>query len=286
MSTIETTGKSLDEAKNAAAKQLGVEAGQLQVEVLEQSKGLFGKSNVRIRATATATAAVVAEEPAAKAEEAPAKPARAPRGGRTTKAKAPDPEPEPEPEAEAAAPAPTRAPARAKAPAAATNGEQGEEHERRDAEATKEDGEAMLELVNEMMREANFDVKARVGSLSGRYVNIELNGKDVTHLIARSGEGLNGLQSLVNIIWNHRSPNGIRATLDGDEYRLERERVLETMARQVAEQVKERGEEAVLRPLPAFERRIIHKVLSEIEGIVTYSEGEDPERRVVIAPAE
>ena len=50
--------------------------------------------------------------------------------------------------------------------------------------------------------------------------------------------------------------------------------------------MKERGEEAVLDALPAFERRIVHKALQEIDGVQTYSEGEEPNRRVVIAPAE
>jgi spoIIIJ-associated protein len=54
----------------------------------------------------------------------------------------------------------------------------------------------------------------------------------------------------------------------------------------VADEVKKRGEEAVLDALPAFERRIVHKALSDYEGVSTYSEGEEPNRRVVIAPAE
>ena len=58
------------------------------------------------------------------------------------------------------------------------------------------------------------------------------------------------------------------------------------LATQIAEQVVARGEEAVLDALPAFERRVIHQILADFEGVQTYSEGEEPNRRVVIAPIE
>jgi spoIIIJ-associated protein len=73
--------------------------------------------------------------------------------------------------------------------------------------------------------------------------------------------------------------------VEGDNYRERRAEMLTNMARQIAEQVVERGEEAVLDALPAFERRVIHQALVDIEGINTYSEGEEPNRCVVIAPA-
>jgi hypothetical protein len=78
---------------------------------------------------------------------------------------------------------------------------------------------------------------------------------------------------------------GIRATLDGNDYRRRREEALTQLASKIAAQVLDRGEEAVLDALPAFERRIVHKALSEIDGVTTYSEGEEPNRRVVIVPS-
>jgi spoIIIJ-associated protein len=92
------------------------------------------------------------------------------------------------------------------------------------------------------------------------------------------------MQYLVNIIAGRRFDNGVRATLDGNDYRRRREEALTLLATKIADQVKSRGEEAVLDALPAFERRIVHKALSTYEGISTYSEGEEPNRRVVIAP--
>jgi spoIIIJ-associated protein len=143
-----------------------------------------------------------------------------------------------------------------------------------------------VSLVRELLDSAKLEVNAKVAKLSGRYVNIELDGKDAAYLVGKHGEVLNAMQYLVNIIAGRRFDNGVRATLDGNNYRNRREQQLTQHATRVADEVKKRGEEAVLDALPAFERRIVHKVLSEYDGVTTYSEGEEPNRRVVIAPAE
>src|SRR5687768_15684865 len=93
MQSIEVSGKSLNDAKMAAAKKLGVEAEALSVTVLEETKGLFGKGGVRIRA-----------EVGSAAVEAPAKPKGRGRAAKPVAEAPPEPEPEPEIEAEVAAP--------------------------------------------------------------------------------------------------------------------------------------------------------------------------------------
>lgn len=97
---------------------------------------------------------------------------------------------------------------------------------------------------------------------------------------------MNALQYLVNIVSGRKMQNGVRATIDANDYRRRREDALTNLANKIADQVVQRGEEAVLDALPAFERRIVHKALSVRTGIVTYSEGEEPNRRVVIAPGD
>ena len=277
MQSIEVTGKSVDEAtKNAAAK-LGVPAGDLTVTVLEETKGLFGKSNVRIRAEVSAPKTAVVEAPASPAVEAIAeafnerpvaeKPAKAERPKRARAGKAA---------------AKTEAPP---AEEAATE-EFAEEPAAQGPNATEQDAEQLVGLVRELLDSAGLDVKIKGSSINGRYVNIELDGRDVAHLVGKHGEVLNAMQYLVNIIAGRKFNNGIRATLDGNNYRHRREEALHQLAVRVAEEVKSRGEEAVLDALPAFERRIIHKSLSDYEGVQTYSEGEEPNRRVVIAPAD
>ncbi|RYG43166.1 KH domain-containing protein, partial [bacterium] len=167
----------------------------------------------------------------------------------------------------------------AAAPAAPT-----EEEPREEAVATEEDGARFVALIDELMEAAGLDVKAKVAGLQGRYVNVSLDGKDSSHLVGKHGEVLNALQYLVNILSNRRTGNGVRSSLECNDYRQRREQTLAKMAQKVADQVIERREEAVLEALPAYERRIIHKVIADMDGVETYSEGEEPNRRVVIAP--
>jgi spoIIIJ-associated protein len=290
MQATETTGKSVAEATEAAAAKLGVSASELEVTVLEETKGLFGKSTIRIRAEIKGGAPAPApiETPAAPAEPEAKASRPAPRGrGKKAEEVAPEVVAEPEPAVQPEAPkggsrrgkkapaatevAPSEAPAEASEPVV-------------EAVATAADGDQIVALVRDLMAKADLAVTVNATDLSGRYVTVELDGKDAAYLVGKQGEVLNATQYLINIIAGRRFNNGVRATLDGNNYRQRREAKLEMMATELAKQVKARGEEAVLDALPAFERRIVHKVLSTVEGISTYSEGEEPNRRVVIAP--
>jgi spoIIIJ-associated protein len=262
MQSIEITGKSLKEATLAAAAQLGVAPEALAVTLLEESKGLFGKAQVKIRAE-------VQEVPAAPAEEAAAEPAPKPKPRSRAKPKA--------------APAPVE-PETTEADAQVEEEEAAEEAPA--VEATDEDAEQFVIMMKALLRSANLDVKVKCSHLNGRYVNLEIDGRDVAFLVGKHGEVLNALQYLVNIIAGRKFSKGVRATLDGNNYRTRREESLKELSLKIAEQVRVRGEEAVLDALPAFERRIVHKALDGVDGVTTYSEGEEPNRRVVIAPAD
>jgi spoIIIJ-associated protein len=292
MQTVEITAKTVQEATKVAAEKLGVSIELLKITVLEETKGLFGKSNVRVRAEAEGSAPVPAEPaspPAAKGGK---------KGSKAAKASEPVAEPAPvvEPEpvvVEPAAKEPAKKGGKGKAKAEPKVDEVPEVIEdAKPAEgepevvATASDGEQLTALVKELLSAASLQVNAKTGEIAGRYVNIHLDGKDAAFLVGKHGEVLNAMQYLVNIIAGRRFDNGVRATLDGNDYRRRREDALTMLATKIADQVKQRGEEAVLDALPAFERRIVHKALSTYEGISTYSEGEEPNRRVVIAPVD
>jgi spoIIIJ-associated protein len=288
MNSLEITAKSVDEAKKAAAEKLGVSLDQLTVTVLEETKGLFGKSSVRIKAEVNSAPAPA---PAAAAPSQPAKGGRAPRAPKEAPKEAPVAAPVVE-----AAPIVEEAPAkrdnrRGKKPVDAPAAEpaaEGETEETGGEEivATPQQAEQLAALLRELMENAGLQVNVKTREVSGRYVTLGLDGKDAAYMVGKHGEVLNALQYLVNIIAGRRYANGVRATLDANDYRRRREETLTALAVRIAEQVKERGEEAVLDALPAFERRVVHKALGEISGISTYSEGEEPNRRVVIAPAD
>ena len=290
MQTVEITAKTVVEATKAAAEKLGVSKDALKVTVLEETKGLFGKSSVRIRAEVAESAPAVVEV----AAPAPTKPAKKSAKAAKAEVVAPAPIPEPEPVvAEPVVKEPAKKGGKGKAKAEPKTEEvvvevAAEEPKAAEPEteivATAADGDQLTELVRELLTAANLQVNAKTGEIAGRYVNIHLDGKDAAFLVGKHGEVLNAMQYLVNIIAGRRFDNGVRATLDGNDYRRRREDALTQLATKIADQVKQRGEEAVLDALPAFERRIVHKALSTYEGISTCSEGEEPNRRVVIAP--
>ena len=315
MPSIEITAKTIEDARKNAANKLGVPGDQLTLTVLEESKGLFGKVSLRVRAevieqetapepeeeevveeVAAPAPAPVVEKVAEKTESA-----AAPRRKLGTKVKKDEPEEEaaveatlaPVAEKPAAKPAakskkavaePVAEPAAEPAAAAEPAGE--EESKEDDVVATAEDAATIAALVNDLLEKSGLTLDVSESGIQGKYVNLSLDGKDAAYLVGKHGEVINAMQYLINLTVKQKLANGVRVVLDGNDYRKRRETALTGLATRIADQVKERGEEAVLDALPAFERRVIHKALSEIEGVVTYSEGEEPNRRVVIAPAE
>ncbi|MFN7171607.1 MAG: RNA-binding cell elongation regulator Jag/EloR [Fimbriimonadaceae bacterium] len=265
MEPITITAPTFEEAVEQAAQQLGVDKKKVKATITEEIKGLFGKGTVTISATAP--------QPRAKA-----------------KPKA-EPEPEPEPELEqepAPKPASRARKSESAAPVArARKSEDTEEaDEQEDVEATEEDAEEMAEFVRELIEKTGLDVQVHISSISGRYVGLSIDGKHASHLLGKNGEVLNAFQYLLNVGFQRSMRPGVRVTLDANGYRKNREDALTIEAQKIAEMVLERKEEAVLNALPAFERRIIHRALTDFDGITTYSEGEEPDRRVVVAPVD
>lgn len=256
--TIETSGRTLDEAKKAAAEALGLRVEQCDFEVLEQNtKGLFSKTNVKVRAQerkATMRAAV--SKPAEKTEAA-AKPERAERKPKSEKSEKVEKTEKVETE---------------------------EAVEREPVIATDADGEEVRKVLQGLFDAGELNIQAEVTGVTGRYVNLTLKGDDVVNFVDGKSPALDSLQYLSNAMLSRVYPTGVRVTIDANEYRAGRSDKLEKLALEVAEQVRSRKQEAVLDALPAHERRVIHKVLLDFDGVETYSEGEEPARRVVISP--
>ncbi len=106
-------------------------------------------------------------------------------------------------------------------------------------------------------------------------------------LIGRRGETLDALQYLVSLYANHgRGDDGyLRVTLDTEGYRFRREETLCRLARKNALQVRQTGRAVAMEPMNPYERRILHSALQNFGGVSTHSEGEEPNRHVVITPA-
>ncbi len=143
-----------------------------------------------------------------------------------------------------------------------------------------------LAVVREFCASTGLAIEPVVHGVNPPYMDVELMGEDSLNSFGKSGKALDSLQYLLNLIIGRRVSGDVRIALDAAGYRARRIVILEALARECAENVIERQEECELDPLPAHERRIVHNILQQYPEIRTYSEGEDPDRHVVIAPKE
>ncbi len=113
---------------------------------------------------------------------------------------------------------------------------------------------------------------------------LSFSGTGMGRMIGRRGETLDALQYLTNLAVNGKTEEKIRIVLDVEGYRQSREETLAALARKMADRAKKSGRSVALEPMSPHERRIIHMTLQNEKGVQTLSEGEEPARRVVIAP--
>ncbi len=114
-------------------------------------------------------------------------------------------------------------------------------------------------------------------------MNIDLNGDDMGVLIGKRGQTLDSLQYLVSLVVNKEVEDYIRVKVDTENYRERRKETLENLAKNIAYKVKRTRKPVSLEPMNPYERRIIHSALQNDKYVTTYSEGEEPFRKVVVA---
>ena len=106
---------------------------------------------------------------------------------------------------------------------------------------------------------------------------------DLSHLVGDRGEVLDAIQELTRLAVQTSTGERSRLMLDIDNFRGDKKEELAKLAHEIAEQVKASGESVKLRPMNAFERKVVHDTIQEI-GLTSESEGEDPNRCVVVLP--
>ncbi|EGO65076.1 RNA-binding cell elongation regulator Jag/EloR [Acetonema longum] len=112
---------------------------------------------------------------------------------------------------------------------------------------------------------------------------LNIHGNNLGILIGKHGQTLDALQYLTNMAANKDAGERVKIVLDVEDYRKRRAETLTSLAIRLANQVKRRGEKVVLEPMSPLERKIIHMALQDDPRVTTYSEGEEPYRKVIIA---
>lgn len=121
-------------------------------------------------------------------------------------------------------------------------------------------------------------------SENGESVIMNIVGEDASHAIGYRGETLDALQYLCNLLLNTAESGFKRVTLDAENYRAKREKILQRLASNIEQKVKRSGKAVSLEPMNPYERRIIHTTLQASKYVTTQSEGQGSGRHVVITP--
>ena len=118
----------------------------------------------------------------------------------------------------------------------------------------------------------------------GEVVNVNLDGNNMGVVIGKRGDTLDSIQYLTSLVVNQRSEDYIKVSIDTENYREKREEALIALAKRLAGKVGRTGKKFALEPMNPYERRIIHSSLQDNEDVTTFSVGQEPYRKVVIAP--
>ena len=138
----------------------------------------------------------------------------------------------------------------------------------------------LKEVCDKMGVEAGFEITC---DAEDSRININIVGKDMGLLIGKRGQTLDALQYLTSLVVNKESGTYYKVKLDTENYRARRRETLENLAKNLSSKVKKTKKSVALEPMNPYERRIIHSALQYDKFVETYSEGEEPNRKVVIA---
>lgn len=259
MSTIETTGKTIEDAVRSGLVRLGRMKDEVDIEVLEEPKSGFfgfGSKPAKVRIT--------------EKEGVPVVPAM---------------ENQPEEAEKTAAPEAAELAVRVEAeslsqedtvPAVPETAEAAEE-----AFTAEEAAAKAKAFLQEVLKNMGIDVVIEKMIKSDK-VLLHLHGKNLGILIGKHGQTLDALQYLTNLTTNQGETTRHFIMLDVENYRHRREETLKQLAIRLANRVKKSGDRVVLEPMNGYERKIIHVTLQNDPQVRTESEGQDPYRHVVI----
>ena len=261
MEWVETTGDTLEEAKNAALDQLGVAEDDADFEIIEEPRpGLFG----RTRGEARVRARVRPTTPRGKSERD--RNNRRDRNGRSDK-----------------------------------GGERNERSNNRQPREKRDEtprpprekvdvdpaavGQAASDFLSGLVSAFGTTGKVSV-SREDDEIEVRVDGTELGLLVGPGGNTLMAIQDLTRVASQRRlGDQDTRLRVDIAGYRERRKEALGRFAQKVAEEVVATGQARRLEPMNSADRKIVHDTLIEVAGVSTRSEGEDPKRRVVVEPA-
>ena len=278
MEWVETTGSTIEEAKNAALDKLGVAEDDADFEILEEPKpGLFGRTRGQARVRARVRPAQVRPKTERRDRrrkgngEGRAEKSNGEKSGaeRTTGDKSNGQSRKPRNERPAREPREPR--------------EDRPKGEPVDPAVVGAQAVTFMEGVV-----SAFGLSANVALVrEDEEMEVQVNGEDLGLLVGPKGNTLLALQDLTRVVAQRRlGDHDTRLRVDVAGYRERRRDALSRFATKVANEVIESGKPRVLEPMASADRKVIHDTLATMDGVTTRSRGDDPYRQIVIEPAE
>ena len=305
MRSVESSAKTMEEAVTQGLEKLGVSFADVKIDILDEGSkgflGILGGKPVVVRLTVREDAEGGEDVLSSVGlEEAVKEPEQKPARKRAHKAKAEKPAAEAKPEKPAAqekAAQPAKAP-KAEKPAKPAKSEKAPAERKQaapkaekpasapeaaqpPADAEAPEGRAFT-FLTDVTRLMGVEVTINARRDEEGNVRVDMFGDTLGILIGRRGETLDALQYLTSLYVNKGSEDYIRDTLDTENYRAKREEALRRLANRMANRAVKTGRKVVMEPMNPYERRILHSALQQNDAVTTHSEGEEPNRHVVI----
>ena len=292
MEWVETTAKTIEDAREAALDQLGVGADEAEFDVIEEPRpGLFG----RVRGEARLRARVRPTQVRPKQERR--------RKGRSDKSSATVTETSTEDASEttstrAAKPAPSKpkepSPSRRSSANGSTTTQRSKQNEeqqmsnedRPESTVTPDEvGAAAVAFMDGLTAAFGVDGSSTL-HIDELELRVDVAGSELGLLVGPGGRTLNAIQDLARVSAQRRlGDHDTRLRVDVAGYRERREAALAAFARDVAEQVRTSGTARSLEAMTSSDRKVVHDVLNDESGVSSRSVGEDPDRRIIVEPA-
>ncbi|MDA2945002.1 MAG: Jag N-terminal domain-containing protein [Actinomycetota bacterium] len=275
MEWVTMTGKTVEEATEMALEQLGVASDEADVEVLEEPRsGLFGRTRgeARIRARVRP------------AEVRPKRDNRRRRSNDGGPQRNGDGKQQNRRESASSS-------SRQRQNQSKTGSEQKGSRKMDDNENRGEPvdpalvGEAAVAFMDGLAKAFGSEATVELDQ-DGTELEVRVRGSDLGLMVGPGGRTLTAVQDLARVAAQRRlGDHETHLRVDVAGYRERRKASLEAFARKIAGQVRESGKALAIEPMASPDRKVIHDVLSSEEGVSTRSEGEDPNRRVIVSPA-
>ncbi|MBQ7873933.1 MAG: Jag N-terminal domain-containing protein [Oscillospiraceae bacterium] len=287
------TGKTVEEAIEAAYEKAGVDREYVTVEIIERpKKKFFGLKTIPATAKATidedywnkmfAVKEKKAEAPRKKKEfkEHKAEKAEKPQQEQPKEKKQEKPKKENKPQQQK-----KQEPKKEQKPVEVKTEEAPKEEAKALApEVLDVKGSAAAQYIKEVLVALGYpDAEVNYTQKDGMIV-LQLSGEDMGAVVGRRGDNLDAMQYLASLVANKSEGSYVRVVLDIDDYRSKREASLRAYARKTASNVVKNGRSITLEPMNPYERRIVHSTVQTVSGATSKSIGSEPNRRVVISP--